>query len=175
VNIEWATVIEAGVPIAGGLYATALGYGWVKPFRSATASRQRVLAHLRWLGPVVMLFGVFTGWRTHTELAHPSADVIARGIAARMSFPVRVDDITTADAVTGEANTITYHYYITGFFDDEERARMKQSIGDQLLAVTCKDAQALTLLSGGYTIERRYRFQGNDGFSSLIDARTCAP
>ncbi len=26
-TIEWTTVIEGGIPILGGLYATALGYG----------------------------------------------------------------------------------------------------------------------------------------------------
>jgi hypothetical protein len=26
--IEWITVIEGGIPILGGLYATAFGYGY---------------------------------------------------------------------------------------------------------------------------------------------------
>jgi hypothetical protein len=52
VPIEWTTVIEGGIPILGGLYATALGYGAVsgsQPQPSPPVLKTRSL--FRWLGP----------------------------------------------------------------------------------------------------------------------------
>ena len=36
--IEWTTVIEGGIPILGGLYATALEYGAVSRFAASAES-----------------------------------------------------------------------------------------------------------------------------------------
>jgi len=67
VPIEWTTVIEGGIPILGGLYATALGYGAVsrsQPQPSPPVLKTRSL--FRWLGPLVFLFGCFAGFMLHT-------------------------------------------------------------------------------------------------------------
>lgn len=90
--MEWPTVIEGGIPILGGLYATALGHGVIRISRSLpSAFLQETLARLRWLGPFVILFGVFKAWQTHLRLVHPPAEEIARQIAGRVSFPAKVD------------------------------------------------------------------------------------
>lgn len=60
-QMEWPTLIEGGIPILGGLYATALGYGVIgAPEYPPSPLKQRFLARFRWLGPAVILFGVFT-------------------------------------------------------------------------------------------------------------------
>ena len=66
--IEWTTVIEGGIPILGGLYATALGYGAVsrsQPQPSPPVLKTRSL--LRWPAPSLFcldaccLAGTLTG------------------------------------------------------------------------------------------------------------------
>jgi hypothetical protein len=77
--IEWPTVIEGGVPILGGLYATALGYGFIRISTSLPSARQqKFLARFKWLGPALVLFGILTAWQTHRRAVHPPAEEIAR-------------------------------------------------------------------------------------------------
>ena len=93
--IEWTTVIEGGIPILGGLYATALGYGAVsgsQPQPSPPVLKTRSL--FRWLGPLVVLFGCFAAWQAHLQAMHPPAELIARQIRNRMKFPITLDDTT---------------------------------------------------------------------------------
>jgi hypothetical protein len=50
--IEWPTIVEGGIPILGGLYATALGYGVIGASPSpASPLKQKFLDRFRWLGP----------------------------------------------------------------------------------------------------------------------------
>jgi hypothetical protein len=102
VPIEWTTVIEGGIPILGGLYASALGYGAVS--RSQPQPRPPVLktrSPFRWLGPLVVLFGCFAHWQAHLQAMHPPAELIARQIRNRMKFPITLDDTTRIVGVEG--------------------------------------------------------------------------
>ena len=73
-SLEWPTIMEAGIPILGGLYATALGYGVIRLSRSLPSPLvQKILVRLRWLGPDAVRFGVFTAWQTHLHVNHPPA------------------------------------------------------------------------------------------------------
>jgi hypothetical protein len=111
--IEWTTVIEGGIPLLGGLYATALGYGLVHTSRAMpNRQTQKTIRLFRWLGPLVVLFGIFTAWQTHAHLNHPPAEQLAQGIRSRMTFPVRVDAITQATGVEGRGDTLIYDYSI---------------------------------------------------------------
>jgi hypothetical protein len=117
--IEWPTVIEGGIPILGGLYATALGYGAIGASPSPpSALRQRLLARFKWLGPAVVLFGVFTAWQTHLHVIHPPAEEIVRQMTARMSFPAKVDDLTQTVGVEGKGDVIIYHYSVAASLAD---------------------------------------------------------
>ncbi len=57
-----AALIELAIPLLGGLYATLLGFQVVGRSPSDDpkyrAWRQRWGRHLKWLGPLVMIFGV---------------------------------------------------------------------------------------------------------------------
>src|SRR5262245_53744770 len=132
-TLEWPTLIEGGIPILGGLYATALAYGWIGKRPVIPGFTQTLLDRMKWLGPLVVAFGVFTGWQAHQHFVHPPASELARTIAGKLSLPVRVDEITTLDAVDGAGDTITYHSSInTTLRSDEERTRVKQALEQQL-------------------------------------------
>jgi hypothetical protein len=173
-SIEWPTVIQGGIPIIGGLYATALGFGWFQRPASA-AMNPKLRDCMKWLGPLVIAFGLFTGWETHSRLAHPTAAELARSISTRLSFPVQVDEITTLDAVDGAGDTITYHSSINAaLHSNEERARMKQALREQLTGVACSSADTAKLLAAGYAVEWRYRFVGTaDELSLAFDSKSC--
>ena len=161
--IEWPAVIEGGIPILGGLYATALGYGVIGASQSTpSAFKQSLLARLKWLGPAVVLFGIFTAWQTHVHVIHPPAEELARQIAARLSFPSKVDEITEAVGVEGKGDDIIYRYSIAASLTDlGGRERVQRVLEQQLRSAVCKTKDSQKLLRAGYTVQARYSFKGS--------------
>lgn len=162
-SIEWPTVIEGGIPILGGLYATALGYGVIGASPSPpSALKQRLLARFQWLGPAVVLFGVFTAWQTHQHVVHPPAEEIVRQMSARMRFPLKVDEITEAVGVEGRGDDIIYLYSITASLADlGGREKLQRALEQQLRNAVCGKKDTQTLLRAGYTVQARYSFKGS--------------
>jgi hypothetical protein len=175
-SIEWPTIIEAGFPILGGLYATALGYGVIRLSRSLPSPLvQKILVRLRWLGPAVVCFGVFTAWQTHLHVIHPPAEEIVRQISARLSFPVKVDEITRAVGVRGKGDEITYDYSIAAPLTNlGGRQEVQGKLEQQWLSAACKTKDFQTLLRGGYTVKMHYSFEGSpEEMLVSIPPRSC--
>jgi hypothetical protein len=175
--MEWPTVIEGGIPILGGLYATALGYGVIRiSWSLPSAFLQKTLARLRWLGPFVVLFGVFTAWQTHLHVVHPPAEEIARQIAGRVSFPAKVDEVTQAVGVEGKGDDIIYRYSIaTSLAELGGREKVQRGLEQQLRSAACKTKDAQTLLRAGYTVQARYSFKGSpEEILISLPPRSCA-
>lgn len=160
-QIEWPTLVEGGIPVLGGLYATALGYGVISASRSLPSPRlEKALRLFRWLGPAVVLFGIFTAWQTHLHLSHPPAEEIARQIDRRLHFPVKVDETTQVVAIEGRGDSITYDYVIaTSLAELGGREQVRGKLEQQWLSTACKTKDSQTLLRGGYTIQLRYAFR----------------
>jgi hypothetical protein len=161
VPIEWLTLIEGGIPVLGGLYATALGYGVITASRLLPSPRlAKTLKLFRSLGPVVVLFGIFTAWQTHLHMSHPPAEEIARQIARRLQFPMKVDETTQVMGVEGRGDSITYDYLIaTTLAELGGREQVRGKLEQQWLNAACKTKDSQTLLRGGYTIQVRYAFR----------------
>ena len=161
--IEWPTIIEGGIPILGGLYATALGYGLIGASLSPpSAFKQRLLARFKWLGPAVALFGVFTAWQTHQHVIHPPAEEIVRQMSARMRFPLKVDEITEAVGVEGKGDDLIYRYSIAASLTDlGGREKVQRALEQQLRSAACKTKDSQKLLRAGYTVQARYSFKGS--------------
>lgn len=161
--IEWPTVIEGGIPILGGLYATALGYGVIGASQfPPSALKQKFLTRFKWLGPAVVLFGVFTAWQTHLHVIHPPAEEIARQIAGRVSFPAKVDEVTQAVGVEGKGDDIIYHYLIAASLTDlGGREKVQRGLEQQLRSAVCRTEDSQKLLRAGYTVQWRYSFKGS--------------
>lgn len=162
-SIEWLTVMEGGIPILGGLYATALGYSVIGASPSPpSAFKQNLLDRFKWLGPAVVLFGVFTAWQTHLHVSHPPAEELARQIAARLNFPSKVDEITEALGVEGKGDDIIYRYSIAASLTDlGGRERLQRVLEQQLRSAACKTKDSQRLLRAGYTVQARYSFKGS--------------
>jgi hypothetical protein len=158
--IEWPTVIEGGIPILGGLYATALGYGVIGASQlTPSALKQKFLTRFKWLGPVVVLFGIFTAWQTHLHVIHPPAEEIARQI---VSFPADVDELIQAIGVEGKGDDIIYHYSIAASLEDlGGREKVQGGLEQHLRSAVCKTKDSQKLLRAGYTVQARYLFKGS--------------
>jgi hypothetical protein len=176
VSIEWPTLIEGGIPILGGLYATGLGYGVIGTSRSLpNPLLQRFLNLFRWLGPAVVLFGIFTAWQTHLHVVHPTAEEIVRQMARRLNFPVKVDEITQIAGVEGRGDNITYNYSVaTPLAQLGGRDQVQGRLEQQWISTACKTKDFQTLLRGGYTVQMRYTFRESpEEVLVSIPPRTC--
>lgn len=174
--IEWTTLIEGGIPILGGLYATALGYGAIS--RSQLAPSPRTLKtrkQLRWLGPLVVLFGLFVAWQAHVQATHPSAEQLVQQIRSRMKFPVRLDDVTQLVAVEGKGDSIIYELMLgMRLADLGGKEAGQQKLNALLLKSACANKDYATVLRRGYTIGMHYAFQDSaEGVLVSIAPRTC--
>jgi hypothetical protein len=161
--MEWPTIIEGGIPILGGLYATALGYGVIGASQTASSPlKHKFLDRFKWLGPAVVVFGAFTAWQTHLHAVHPSGEELARQISARLSFPVKVDKITQEVGVEGKGDDLIYRYSIAASLADlGGRDRVQHGLDEQLHSAACKTKDVQTLLRSGYTVQARYSFEGS--------------
>ncbi len=158
-EIEWLTVVEGGIPILGGLYATALGNGVIRLGTPPGRLAQTLLPRLKWLGPTVIAFGVFTAWQTHLHVAHPPAAELARQIASRSTFPLRVDPMTTLDSVQGSENAIVYHYSIAAPLPDlGGRSVVQAKLEQQWRGLVCTNHDVQKMLSAGYSLQIEYTF-----------------
>ena len=162
-QMEWPTLKKAASLILGGLYATALGYGVIGASEyPPSALKQRLVARFKWLGPAVVLFGVFTAWQTHLHFIHPPAEEIVRQINARLTFPSKVDDLTQAVGVEGKGDDIIYNYSIAASLADlGGREKVQRGLEQQLRNAVCKTKDAQKLLRAGYTVQARYSFKGS--------------
>ena len=175
--IEWPTVIEGGIPILGGLYAAALGHGVIGASQfPPSALKQKFLTRFKWLGPALVLFGVFTTWQTHLRVIHPPTEEIARQIAGRVSFPAKVDEVTQAVGIEGKGDDIIYRYSIaTSLAELGGREKVQRGLEQQLRSAACKTKDAQTLLRAGYTVQARYSFKGSpEEILISLPPRSCA-
>ena len=161
--IEWTTLIEGGIPILGGLYATALGHGLIAISSSQPGPlKQKRLDRLRWLGPFVVLFGIFTAWQAHVHATHPPAEELARLISSRLTLPAKVDDITQTVGVRGTGDNLIYDYSVTASLPSlGGREKVQRTLEQYWLATGCKNKDLQKLLSSGYTLQMHYSFQGS--------------
>jgi hypothetical protein len=81
---------------------------------------------------------------------HPPAEEIARQITRRLTFPVKVDEITRAVGVQGRGDDITYDYSIAASLTKlGGREQVQRGLEQQLLSAACKTKDFQTLLRGG--------------------------
>ncbi len=174
--IEWVTLVEGGIPILGGLYATALGYS--APSRSQVDPSPKIVKirnRFRWLGPLVVLFGCFVAWQAHVQATHPSAEVIAQQVRSRMKFPVRLDDVTQLVAVEGKGDSLIYQAQLALRMSDlGGKEPAKQTLENHVLKTACASKDYETILRRGYSIEVHYSFPDSaEGVIVSISPRTC--
>lgn len=154
-----AAMLEGLIPLCGGIYATLLGFGKIRPGRSGPRI-DAVLAQLKWLGPVVIVFGLVLIWRGYDDGA-PNVDEIVRGMRARVELPVAVDEVTRLDAFDAVESRIVYRLTITRPPPTAaERDALLTAMRRQILGENCKSGDFQRLLAQGIGLEFVYTMEG---------------
>lgn len=174
--IDWIALVEGGIPVLAGIYATALGFGWIKGRAQPGSSSQKWIRHFRWLGPLLIAIGLFLGWQAYERGAHPSAERLAAGIASRLKLPVTVDETTRLDAVAGSGGTITYRYTVTVPMEPGDVATLEARLREQARTVACTHPGFSELLRAGYTVEMKYSLmEPSQEFAIVTPPSACPP
>ena len=165
-----ATVVEALIPLAAGAYATLLGYRMIKR-PTIDPKKNAVLDHLKWLGPLVIVFGAWQLVQGVVERPRPSARDIVAGMRQKMKLPVTVDEVTRLDAVDAEGERIVYRLTIT-------KASPAQSDGnafiarmrEQLKSRICSDERRRRLLDQDISLSFVYTV-GDKSYPGIVLTR----
>jgi hypothetical protein len=175
VNIYWPAVIDGGIPVLVGMYATAVAYGMAVGPKRTSGPVAALIPHFKWMGPVLIVFGFFLGWQGHARAAHPSAEELARQISAKLSLPVQVDEVTRLDAVQGQAEVISFHYTLLATPESPDWvANIRSKLQEQGHATACTNADFTKFLNNGYSIELRYSFlESAENISVLLAPELC--
>ena len=104
-------ILEALIPLCGGIYGTLLGFKRIRP-QHLNPMATAVVAKLRWLGPLVIVFGLWLLWQAFVD-KRPNVEEIVRGMRQKITLPVAVDEITRLDAFDNEGQRIIYRMTIT--------------------------------------------------------------
>ncbi len=174
-NIYWPAVIDGGIPVLTGMYATAVAHGLAAGPKRRSGPAARLIPHFKWMGPALILFGVILGWQGYVRAAHPPADKLARQISAKLSLPVQVDEVTRLDAVQGQAEVISFRYTLLATLEGlDSVANIRSKLQEQGNATACNNADFIKFLKNGYSIELHYAFlESPENVSVLLAPGLC--
>ncbi len=91
------------------------------------------------------------------QTGNPSAEQIAKQIARRQTFPIRVDEITQLDSINGSGDELIYSYSL--ILNDESDATIKgllENMPATTKARVCKSQNSLSLLGIGVSLVFKY-------------------
>lgn len=109
--MNFAGILEALIPLSAGIYGTLLGFKCIKP-RNLNPGAAALVAQLRWLGPLVVVFGLWLLWQASID-TRPNVGEIVQGMRQKISLPVAIDETTRLDAFDSEGQRIIYRLTIT--------------------------------------------------------------
>lgn len=166
-------ILEALIPLCGGIYGTLLGFKRIKP-RHLNLGATALVAQLRWLGPLVIVFGLWLLWQAFGD-QRPNVEEIVRGMRQKVTLPVAVDEITRLDAFDNEGQRIIYRMTITSPPQTEaERDVLLAAMRQHLKAQGCRNENYQRLLAQGITLEFVYTIEDTPYTGIIVTQADCA-
>jgi hypothetical protein len=168
-----AGVLESLIPLCGGIYATLLGYRIIgRPGRDPRMAT--VVAQLKWLGPLVIAFGLWLMWQAFAD-EKPDVETIVQGMRERVTLPMTVDEMTQIDAFDHEGQRIIYRMTIT----QPPKTRAEQDalimqMRQHLKSQGCKRKDFQHLLAQDITLEFVYTIGGAPYPGIVVTRSDCA-
>ncbi len=149
-------LVDGGIPIVGGVLGTLYGYGVLRTGNQAT----RLTQSLKWLGPIVSLFGV---WLLVSDLRTPAAAASENDLAAveaeiNKRAPMMVDDVTRLDGVKAANGELAYYLTITDRGTNEpDWPEFQRAMAQRLRGQACSRPDYKQFLSDGIALRMVYR------------------
>jgi len=152
------SAIEAMIPMAAGMFVSIVGFSGA--FESA---RWRMLKRLKYLGPALILFAVFTFVRGIGAENAIDLPRVAAQVRQRINPPVMIDSETRLDTVeaVGRKELAFVFTLVNQASDSSTLPALTDQIRKGIEATSCQNRDWLTYLNAGVAITSRYLT--NDG------------
>ncbi len=165
-------ILEALIPLCGGIYGTLLGFKSIKP-RHLNPRATAVVAQLRWLGPLVIVFGLWLLWQGFVD-KRPNVEEIVRGMRQKVTLPFAVDKNTRLDAFDNEGQHIVYRMTITNPPQtEEERDALIAAMRQLLRSQGCRNENYQHLLTQDIALEFVYTIENTQYPGILVTRADC--
>lgn len=165
-------ILEALIPLCGGIYGTLLGFKRIKP-QNLNPRAATLVAQLRWLGPVVIAFGLWLLWQTYID-KRPNVEEIVRAMRQKITLPVAVDENTRLDAFDNEGQRIIYRMTITKPPQTEtERDALIAAMRQLLKSQGCRNENYQRLLRQDIALEIVYTIGDTQYPGILVTQEDC--
>jgi hypothetical protein len=172
--VNTAGMIEALIPLCGGIYATLLGFGVIR-LRKANpgVAALALVPRPRWLGPVVTVFGLWTLWQGYRTEGPPRSRLCA-GCGRKVTLPVAVYEVTRLDAFDGEGQRIIYRMTITNPLQNEaETDALLAALRERLRSQRCTNENYQRLFGENIALEFVYTIGGKPYPAILVTPADC--
>lgn len=165
-------ILEALIPICGGIYGTLLGFKRIEPERRNPKTTV-LLAQLRWLGPLVAVFGLWLLWQGLFD-ARPNVEEIVQGMQKRVTLPVSVDEFTRLDAFDHDGRYIIYRMTITKPPPtDAEKSSLISAMRRHFISQECKSEKFQRLLTQGIALKFMYTIDKTQYPEIVVSQENC--
>lgn len=166
--------MEALIPLCGGIYGTLLGFQRIKAW-NLNPSAAVLVAQLRWLGPLVIVFGLWLLWQAFVD-KRPNVEEIVRGMRQKVTLPIIVDETTTLDAFDSEGRRIIYRMTVTAPPKAEaDRVALVAAMRQLLRSQGCENANYQLLLRQDIELEFVYTIADKAYPGILVTQADCGP
>ena len=165
-------LLEALIPLCGGIYGTLLGFKLVEP-RYPNPRATMLMAQLKWLGPLVIVFGLWLLWQAFVD-KRPNVEEIVQGMRQRVTLPINVDEITRLDAFDYERQHIIYRMTITKSPSTKaERNSLISALRQRLISQECRSEKFQQLLVQGIALKFVYTIDGTRYPAIVVSQKNC--
>jgi len=152
-----AAMIEALIPLLGGTYATLLNYKLIRGPTIGDPKKLALLNQLKWLGPLVVAFGLWQFLQGFFHEPLVTAQEVVRAMRQKMTLPIAVDEITRLDRIDAEGQRIVYRLTITEPPPtDAERDALMGMMPQHVRSQICSDEHRRRLLRQNISLEFIY-------------------
>jgi hypothetical protein len=158
-----AAMIEALIPLLGGIYATLLGYRLVRGPTTGDPKKLALLDQLKWLGPLVVAFGLWQFLQGFLHEPQVTTLEVVRAMRQRLTLPVAVDEATRLDRIDAEGQRIVYRLTITKPPPtDADRDALMGVMPQRVKSQICSDEHRRRLLRQNISLEFIYTIGGRE-------------
>lgn len=157
--------LEGLIPLIGGLLATLLGWGIIKP--KSAGNFKKVSGVLKICGPLTILFGVFLLTGIGQTDKSVDLETVATQIKLKLKLPVMVDSETRLDDVrtTGKLELGYFLTLVHLSHSDEKLAPILAVLEKSVRESACANPNYKSFFEDGVSL--RMTYQTNDAVEAL--------
>ena len=158
--------LEGLIPILAGVWGTLIAWGKVRLKNSANIEKYRTI--FKWLGPGLILFGVFLIFNGNAGESIDLADVSSQ-IKAKLKLPVAVDSETRLDDIR-PVGKLELGYFLTliNLAKNEVSPTFQKDMEKNLKSGACSNPNYIKFFKSGVNIRLTYSSKDKSEIAKVV-------